>query len=81
MSVKVGMERSTRDWIWRKTDEEFHSNCIGYQKCATGMEMMFWRVFRWSRMGPGLFFDLENRQKVNSTIYRDQILIGLLQKF
>jgi hypothetical protein len=42
MSVKIGMERSTQDWVWRKTDEG---------------------------------------RKVNSTIYRDQVLTGPLQKF
>jgi len=24
MSVKVGMERNTQDWVWRKVDEKFH---------------------------------------------------------
>src|SRR5579871_5258048 len=28
MSIKVGMERSTQDWVWRRTDEEFHPDCI-----------------------------------------------------
>ena len=32
-------------------------------------------------MGPGVFFDLEDEKKVNSTIYQDQILKGLLQEF
>jgi transposase len=36
MSVKVGMERSTQDWVWRKADEEFHPDCINYKKRATG---------------------------------------------
>jgi transposase len=81
MSVKVGMERSTKDWIWRKEDEEFHPDCINYKKRPTGTGMMFWGAFRWGRMGPGLFFDLGEGQKVNSTIYRDQILTGPLQEF
>ena len=81
MSVKVGMQRSTRDWIWRRDDEEFHSGCINYKKRATGTGMMFWGVFRWGRMGPGVFFELEDGKKVNSTIYRDQILKGPLQEF
>jgi len=81
MSVKVGMERSTKDWIWRKEDEEFHPDCINYKKHPTGTGMMFWGAFRWGRMGPGLFFDLGEGQKVNSTIYRDQILTGPLQEF
>jgi transposase len=81
MSVKIGMERSTRDWVWRKTDEEFHPDCIDYRKRATGTGMMFWGAFRWGKMGPGLFFDLEDGQKVNSTVYRDQILNGPLREF
>jgi len=32
-------------------------------------------------MGPGMFFELEDGKKVNSTIYRDQILKGPLQEF
>ena len=32
-------------------------------------------------MGPGVFFDLEDGNKVNSTIYQDQILKGPLQEF
>jgi transposase len=81
MSVKVGMERSTQDWVWRKVDEEFHPDCITYKKRATGTGMMFWGAFRWGRMGPGVFFDLEDGEKVNSTIYRDQILLGPLKEF
>jgi hypothetical protein len=55
MSVKVGMERSTRAyWVWRKADEEFHPDCIDYKKHATVTWMMFWVAFRWGRMGPGV---------------------------
>ena len=32
-------------------------------------------------MGPGLFFELADGKKVNSTVYRDQILTGPLQEF
>ena len=32
-------------------------------------------------MGPGVFFELEDGKKDNSTIYRDQILTEPLQKF
>ena len=32
-------------------------------------------------MGPGVFFDLKKGETVNSTIYRDQILLGSLQQF
>jgi len=81
MSIKVGMERTTQDWVWRKPDEEFHPDCISYQKRATGTGMMFWGAFRWSRMGPGVFFELEEGQKVNSMVYRDQILLGPLKDF
>ena len=81
MSIKVGMERSTQDWVWRRTDEEFHSDCINYKKRATGTGMMFWGAFRWGKMGPGVFFDLEDGGTVNSTIYRDQILKGPLMEF
>jgi len=81
MSVKVGMERSTRDWVWRRTDEEFHPDCIDYKKRATGTGMMFWGAFRWGKIGPGVFFELEDGMKVNSTVYRDQILKGPLMEF
>jgi hypothetical protein len=33
------------------------------------------------KMRPGVFFELEDGKKVNSTIYRDQILKGPLQEF
>ena len=32
-------------------------------------------------MGPGLFFDLEKGESINSIVYRDQILLGPLQQF
>jgi len=53
MSVKIGMERSTQDWVWRKEDEEFHPDCSNYKKRATGTGMMFWGAFRWD-LGPFL---------------------------
>jgi transposase len=81
MSVKVGMQPSTRDWVWRRDDEEFHPDCIDYRKRATGTGMMFRGAFRWGRMGPGVFFELEDGKKVNSTIYQDQTLTGPLQEF
>ena len=71
MSVRVEMQQSTRDWIWTRDDEEFHPGCIDYRKHATGTEMMFWGAFRWGKMGPGVFFDLEDGKKVTSTIYQD----------
>ena len=42
---------------------------------------MFWGVFRKGKMGSGGFFDLEKEEKVDSIIYRDQILLGSLQQF
>ena len=45
------------------------------------MGLIFWGVFRKGRMGSDVFFDLEKGEKMNSTIYRDQILLGLLQQF
>jgi len=81
MSVKVGMQCSSRDWIWRKEDEELHLDCIDYKNCATETGMIFWGVFRWGKMGPGVFFNLDDGKKVNSTIYRDQILTEPLQEF
>ena len=42
---------------------------------------MFWGVFRKGRMGPGLFFDLEKGESINSMVYQDQILLGPLQQF
>lgn len=81
MSIKIGMERTTQDWIWRKADEEFHPDCINYKKRATGTGMMFWGAFRWGKMGPGVFFDLGEGKTVNSSVYRDQILTGPLKEF
>ena|SRR5437763_4391076 len=43
--------------------------------------MMFWGAFRADKMGPGLFFDLKSRQKINLTIYSDQVLLELLKQF
>jgi hypothetical protein len=81
MSVKIGMERTTQDWLWRRVDEEFHPDCINYEKRATGTGMMFWGAFRWGKIGPGTFFDLGDGMTVNSSVYRDQILTGPLKEF
>ena len=43
--------------------------------------MMFWGTFRGGKMGLGLFFDLKSGQKINSVIYRDQVLLGPLKDF
>ena len=80
MSIKVGIEHSIRDWVWRKDNEEFYPDCIDYRKHSTGTGIMFREAFRWGKMGPGLFFELVDGKKINSTIYRDQILIGPLQE-
>src|SRR5262249_55031335 len=75
---KVGLARGTQDWVWRKADEEWHPDCIDARK-KTGNGVMFWGSFRWGCIGPGAFFKLEQKQKVNSSIYRDQILLGPLK--
>jgi Transposase len=38
MSVKIGMERSTQEWVWRKADEELHADCINYKSAKLGLE-------------------------------------------
>ena len=43
--------------------------------------MMFWGAFRFDKMGPGLFFELKSREKINSSIYCDQVLLGPLKQF
>jgi len=42
---------------------------------------MFWGAFRMGKMGPGLFFHLEEGETINSKVYRDQILLGPLKTF
>jgi transposase len=81
MAVKLFMERHVRDYVWRRVDEEFHPDCINYQKRPKGTGLMFWGVFRKGKMGPDGFFDLEEGQSIDSTIYRDQILLGPLRQF
>ena len=80
MSIKVGQERASRVFVWRKKGEEYHKDCVNERKRSTG-GMMFWGAFRNGKMGPGLFFKLEKGQKINSTVYRDQILLGPLKTF
>jgi len=80
MSIKVGQERASLVFVWRKKGEEYHKDCINERKRSTG-GMMFWGAFRGGKMGPGLFFKLEQGQKINSTVYRDQILLGPLKTF
>ena len=77
--LRLGWNAALR--VWRRDDEEFQPDCINYKKHETGTRMMFWGAFRWERIGPGVFFEPEKGKKVNSTVYRDQILTGLLQKF
>ena len=43
--------------------------------------MMFWGAFRHGKMGSGLFFDLSEGKHINSTIYRDQVLLESLKDF
>src|SRR5579871_6268356 len=81
MAVKLFMERHVKDYVWRTVDEEYHPHCINYERWSIGTGMMFWGVFRKDKMGPGVFFELKKGEKVNSTIYRDQILLGSLLQF
>ena len=78
MAVKLFMERRSKDYVWRTTEEEYHPDCINYGRRPTGVGLMFWGVFRKGKMGLGLFFDLDKGETVNSTVYRDQILLGPL---
>lgn len=80
MSIKIAMERLSVLWVWRKSDEKYHKDCVEERKRSSG-GMMFWGAFRKGKMGPGLFFDLQGKTKINSTIYRDQILLGPLKQF
>ena len=80
MSVKIGDQRKDIVWVWRKPGEEFHKDCVDPKK-RSGAGMMFWGTFRGGKMGPGLFFQLNPGQKINSTIYRDQVLLGPLKMF
>ena len=81
MAVKLFMERRSKVYVWRTVEEEFHPDCINYVRRPKGMGLMFWGVFRKGKIGLGLFFDLERGESINSTVYRDQILLGPLQQF
>ena len=81
MAVKLFMERHSKDYVWRTAEEEYHPDCINYGRRPKGVGLMFWGVFRKGKMGPGLFFDLEKGETVDSMVYRDQILLGPLQQF
>jgi len=80
MSIKLHGTRQTQDLIWRMPDEEYHKDCIDHRKKPT-TGVMFWGAFRWGKVGPRHFFDLGPKERVNSTVYRDQILLGPLQDF
>jgi Transposase len=80
MSIKVGMDRLSIMWVWRKPGEEFHKDCVNLRKRSTG-GMMFWGAFRMGKVGPGLFFQLEPGQKITSKVYRDQVLLGPQKTF
>jgi len=43
--------------------------------------MMFWGAFRGGKIEPGFFLKLEKGQKINSGVYRDQVLLGPLKTF
>jgi len=81
MAIKLFMERYTKDYVWRSETEEFHPDCINYGRRLSGVGLMFWGAFRKGKMGPGGFFHLENRESIDSSIYRDQILLGPLKQF
>ena len=80
MAIKVGQERTSHVFVWRKKGEEYHKDCIDARKWGT-TGMMFWGAFRGGKMGPGLFFELEKGQTINSAVYRDQVLLGPLKTF
>ena len=40
MSIKVGQERTSRVFVWRKKGEEYHKDCVNERKRSTG-GMMF----------------------------------------
>ena len=81
MNVKIDMKRHFRDMIWRKNDEKLYSDCITYRKRHSKVDMMFWDAFRMGKINSRFFFDLEARKHINSTVYRDQVLIESLQDF
>jgi len=81
MSVELFMKRKTSDYIWRKTNEKFHFDCINYQKWLLEAELLFWIVFLKGEMEPDVFFNLKKGETVNSTIYDNQILLESLQQF
>ena len=62
-SIQLFMERRTQDYVWRKADEEFHPDCINYQKRPQGIGLMFWRVFRKGKMSLEVFFSFSQRRK------------------
>ena len=41
MAIKLFMEQHTRDYVWRKTDEELHPDCINYGRRPKGIGLMF----------------------------------------
>ena len=80
MSIKVGQERTSRVFVWRKKGEEYHKDCVDARKRSTG-GMMFWGAFRRGKIGPGFFFELAKGQTINLVVYRDQVLLGPLKTF
>ena len=75
------MAQHSKDYVWQKEDEEFHSDCISYSKRPFGTGMIFQGAFRKGRIGPRVFFQLKPEKNVDSTVYKDQILLGPLKDF
>jgi transposase len=80
MSIKVGQERTSCVFVWRKKGEEYHKDYVDARKRSTG-GMMFWGAFRGGKMGLGFFFELAKGQTINSVVYRNQVLLGPLKTF
>jgi transposase len=79
-SFHIGLYHGTIDWIWRSSDEEYHIDYIDFKKWESS-GIIFWGVFRWGKMDPGIFFRITRGEYINSTIYHNQILLGSLQDF
>ena len=73
-------------WVWNASlgveyGEGKVKNLILIVLTIENVLVMFWGEFRQGKVRPGLFFDLDDGKRVNSTIYRNQILTGPLQEF
>ena len=81
MSVKVGMERSTPT----ESRERKMKSCILIVLIIKSRLLIVEWCFQghldggeWDQV---YFFDLDDENKINSTVYRDQILLGPLKEF